>query len=380
MALKFKAPPNWPAPPHPDWRPEPGWQPDPAWGPAPEGWNFWVEQEEVAGAEASGGAVSSSGLGDDAPGAGDTSGDAGDGAPGEAPSQVPGEVPGVQPAGLPATGAATAGSYAASAPSTYSGVPGAEPPKKKTGLLVGIIGGITVLLLVLILALVLVVRGISENISGADYGSAPGGTSSSSESFSSGGSTETPVYSGTGDQIFDIEKPGGADSIAWLEYTFTGEDDYSRFSLRTLGVDGDTNGNIYFSSYGLSATGSLWVDASLYLAESRTVALDVEADGEWTVTLHIEDRAPLFAPGDTLTGGQNIAFRVAEGEELTVDLAFDFGNGYAPDFTLFSHVPGDYRSTVINTQVDGLRASFSVIPGSPYMEVESEGSWELKAH
>ncbi|GGH62118.1 hypothetical protein [Rothia aerolata] len=46
MALRFHVPPNWPTPPE-GWAPEPGWQPDPAWGPAPEGWKFWVEDDET---------------------------------------------------------------------------------------------------------------------------------------------------------------------------------------------------------------------------------------------------------------------------------------------------------------------------------------------
>lgn len=43
MSASFNPPPNWPKPPE-GWEPEPGWQPDPAWGPAPEGWNFWVDE------------------------------------------------------------------------------------------------------------------------------------------------------------------------------------------------------------------------------------------------------------------------------------------------------------------------------------------------
>lgn len=44
--MKFNTPPSWPQPPA-DWTPPPGWSPDLAWGPAPEGWQFWVEDEEA---------------------------------------------------------------------------------------------------------------------------------------------------------------------------------------------------------------------------------------------------------------------------------------------------------------------------------------------
>jgi len=42
MAIRFNAPPNWPAPP-PGWVPPPEWQPDASWGPPPTGWLLWVD-------------------------------------------------------------------------------------------------------------------------------------------------------------------------------------------------------------------------------------------------------------------------------------------------------------------------------------------------
>lgn len=50
-AMKFNAPPNWPQPPS-GWTPPPNWFPDPAWGPAPEGWQFWVDDDPQAAAAA----------------------------------------------------------------------------------------------------------------------------------------------------------------------------------------------------------------------------------------------------------------------------------------------------------------------------------------
>lgn len=49
MAYRFNPPPNWPVS-EPGWTPPPGWQPDPSWGPVPEGWNFWVPEEETPAA------------------------------------------------------------------------------------------------------------------------------------------------------------------------------------------------------------------------------------------------------------------------------------------------------------------------------------------
>lgn len=42
----FNPPPGWPI--EPGWTPPVGWVPDPSWPPAPQGWEFWVEDEEPA--------------------------------------------------------------------------------------------------------------------------------------------------------------------------------------------------------------------------------------------------------------------------------------------------------------------------------------------
>ena len=46
MAYRFNPAPGWPAPPE-GWMPPEGWQPDPSWPPAPEGWEFWVWEDDA---------------------------------------------------------------------------------------------------------------------------------------------------------------------------------------------------------------------------------------------------------------------------------------------------------------------------------------------
>jgi len=53
MAYRFNPAPGWPAPPE-GWTPPEGWQPDPAWPPAPEGWQFWVWEDDTPAAPATG--------------------------------------------------------------------------------------------------------------------------------------------------------------------------------------------------------------------------------------------------------------------------------------------------------------------------------------
>ena len=52
MAVRFNAPPGWPAPP-PSWTPTDGWMPDPGWPTPPADWEFWtvVDQRAVARTE-----------------------------------------------------------------------------------------------------------------------------------------------------------------------------------------------------------------------------------------------------------------------------------------------------------------------------------------
>jgi len=45
---QYNPPPNWPPPPS-GWTPPPGWQPDPAWGPPPPGWQTWIEDAPTYG-------------------------------------------------------------------------------------------------------------------------------------------------------------------------------------------------------------------------------------------------------------------------------------------------------------------------------------------
>ena len=47
MAVRFNAPPGWPAVPA-GWSPPPGWQADRTWPAAPTGWHFWIPADSGA--------------------------------------------------------------------------------------------------------------------------------------------------------------------------------------------------------------------------------------------------------------------------------------------------------------------------------------------
>lgn len=428
MALIFNPPPNWPAPPTKDWIPQPGWQPDPAWGEAPEGWDFWVEESDLASAhlshadEADRTAVPSSETEKDSAGTnsyaavseairqtlpedqqsspardeatgslragsavGDTSDDAATVPLGAATqpgftSAYPGSSAGTYANGGGPTGPGTSNGAA-----PYNAQPAGEQPKSKTGLIIGVIGGILLLLLALIVGLIFIIGGISYNTSTtSDSGDSwfSDGTDNSSDTGNSG-SADTPVYSGSGDSTFTIEKPGGEDSVVWLEYTFTGEDKYASFNVHSLDAGGETNNSVYGSVYSPESSGSYWLDSNLYDVEDRTTQLVIEAEGDWTVTLHTPDKAPALKSEQTLTGENATAFRIDEGAEITADIGFTATDEYGGDLEISSStgLVDDYEVTVLRTSLSPFKGSVTFPTGKQYILVEPyAGSWEIKAH
>ena len=250
------------------------------------------------------------------------------------------------------------------------------------------IGGILLLLLALIVGLFFVIGGIANSTSaGSDSGNSGSswlsdGTGNSSDTRNSG-SADTPVYSGSGDSTFDIEKPGGEDGVVWLEYTFTGEDKYSSFRIRSLDSYGETNSSVYGSVYEPEGSGSYWLDSNLYDAEDRTVQLEIEAEGDWTITLHTPDKAPALKSGETLTGENATAFRIDEGAEITADISFTATDEYGGDLEINSSTGSvdDYEVTVLRTSLSPFKGSITFPTGKQYISMEPySGSWEIKAH
>ncbi|MDO4897712.1 MAG: hypothetical protein Q3965_00240 [Rothia sp. (in: high G+C Gram-positive bacteria)] len=424
MALKFNVPPNWPTPPSPDWRPAPGWQPDPAWGPAPAGWNFWVEDDQAntdqpSQAEQADSTTPAKSTSTDSTAAeGTPEGDSPIGTPaGDAPAEstppqtqlpggenpVPPTVP-LTPAANPYEAAPTVPLAPLATPSTTNGFegnyagspnyypaanysPGTAPaPKSNKKLIFGIIGGILALLLILILALAFVLRGAFSDSSSSTSSSSRSSSSSSdaldapkSSEYTTGGTADAPVYSGSGDQVIDIEKPGGKDSIVWLEYSFTGEDDFSSFYIKSLDAEAMANLSISEFEFGQELSGSYWLDTYLFEPEERTVALEIEAEGDWTITLRSADSAPLFKSGDTLKGDSNTAFRVEGKDAITVDATFTAKDKFGADLTVYASSKDD-KSALMRTEQSKFKGNFEIPADTQYVSVQPyNGDWQLTA-
>lgn len=281
MALRFNVPPNWPTPPE-GWAPEPGWQPDPAWGPAPEGWKFWVEDGET-GQDAA--AAASSVAAPEAGAAADNQ---------DAPYQQ-------QP-------------YAAAgAASSYTAAGGNQPPQKKNFFTTtaGILTIIGAILLALILALVLILAAAFKS----DDSSEASDTSSSSSRGGaaialSEGSGNYKEYSGSGDDVIEIEQPAGSQE-SWVEYGFEGtRDTYNSFSISGLDSAGENTGDSASVSLdeGSEDQGSFWLNVSG--SDRKTEEFEITASGDWTIRVHPAADAPVYTSDDTITGNTGEAFVV----------------------------------------------------------------------
>ncbi|GAB3303994.1 hypothetical protein [Pseudoclavibacter terrae] len=116
----------------------------------------------------------------------------------------------------------------------------------------------------------------------------------------------TTTVSGTGNARFDVTLPGGPEDIGLLQVEFEGE----RLRIYDVDADGEQMGGSSVSAYdeysGLAVINE-WTDD-----EFR--AIDIEAEGEWTVTLVSTDTLPSFDGEYTGTGPEVVLYTGAGGD------------------------------------------------------------------
>ena len=337
MAQKFNPPPSWPAAPE-GWVPPEGWQPDPEWGPLPDGWQLWTSD---------------------------------DGDRGTAPS------------GLPAPAAAPV----AQAPRA------AEPKPDRLAAArswivqhkaLSVVGG--VLVLGLIGSAASGTGGSKPDVT-ATAPSASATTSASASATASTKSTPTasavatpsavakpmpsvppaPVippaveYSGVGDSILNITKPGGADVAAIATITHQGGSNFAVWSLDAAMAHNDLLVN-EIGNY----TGTVLMDKS---SRKKSISLEITADGPWTVkigavqsALHWDGSAPASGVGD------NVLFYTgkAGAAAVTHDGSSNFAVwAYATRGDLLINEIGPYTGTV------------RWMAGPALYEINADGRWTV---
>lgn len=186
------------------------------------------------------------------------------------------------------------------------------------------------------------------------------------------------IYSGSGNQIFDIEKPDGSESVAWLEYEFTGEDEYSSINFSSLDGDGELTSSVIDVDFGQKLTGSYWIDAEQIYDGDYTQTLQIEAEGDWVIKLHPVSKAPVLKTGEKISGTSAQAFLYEPDTASTLKATFttdDHG-----DLQIYAQGEDFEQAAdmLITTNQNGYEGSVSMPEGKQYISVSSySGTWEL---
>lgn len=261
--------------------------------------------------------------------------------------------------------------------------------------IVTIIGALLVVLLIALISTLVIGGGSKETSSSSDSH-----YSSSDESASEPDDSETveeygvaygkdvqvadedgsKVYIGNGNQIFTLEKPEGLESVAWLEYDFKGEDEYSSISFRTLAANDDLTGSIIDSAFEQNSTGSYWLDARTIYDDKYTEKLKVEAEGDWTIKVHPLSKAPVKKIGDSISGNAAAAFLYEPDAASNVKATFKAADEYGGDLQMTTQAEDldAVSKTLVNTDQDNFEGSASMPEGKQYVSVSAySGTWEL---
>ncbi|WP_424465786.1 hypothetical protein [Pseudoclavibacter helvolus] len=171
----------------------------------------------------------------------------------------------------------------------------------------------------------------------------------------------TASVSGTGNARFDVVLPGGADSIGLLQVEFEGE----RLRIYDVDADGEQMGGSSLSAYddysGLAVINE-WTDD-----EFR--AVDIEAEGDWTVTLVSVDTLPSFDAEYTGTGPEVVLYTGPGG-----DATFTFEPDQSVGIDTFG-ADSWYEST---NEITSLTRPFDAGPTIIRVEPYEETTWSIR--
>lgn len=424
MALRFNPPPNWPTPPE-GFVPQPGWQPDPAWGPAPENWQFWLEEEDDATrvlptdqteekpAEEpvdSSEHQEVSSVDEDPtevfahaeptrplnPYAETQRFQSSTSQPEESQSEEPQLTHSQHPATEPSSNGNYSDSYSQGSynpQNSYQQNGSASAPAKKSKKVLWIVLSIAlVLLLGLFFIIFSLVRVVSDSasssdtsISQQDYGSDTWseGASDSGDYSRESTSGETKTYEGKGEKTIDIEKPGGSDSTAWVEYTYKPTDKYDSLDIEAEDSTGGDNSPLV-SMYGDTSgeyTGSAFLDGK-YSHQKPTTKLKISGEGEWKIVIHPLDDAPVKKAGDSINGTATQAFIVDDSDGATLDVKVENGDDAGMHFGITKFpddIANDSAINLLETDYPGYEGTVKTPGGKHLYQVESWTGlkWEI---
>jgi hypothetical protein len=311
----FNSPPGWPAPPE-GWTPPPGWKPDPSWPPAPAGWQFYSTDEQTA----------------------------------ELPPQ-----PTPVPPALP--------------PSAPIGPPGATPKRRKWPWIAAAIVGV--------LVVAVIANSGKKNTANKSRAAASTTATPSHQASSSATSTATETATasptptalpmvptihlvGTGDKIAKISIPSGEARIAVAKH-----DGQANFIVSPLDPHGGNTG-------GLINTIGAYTGTTLLSADSGIGALQIQADGHWTIDIRDIRTAAGWSPSAPTKGrGDQVLLLKSPLSDLA-----SFKITHIGESNFIVTAWGDTNEGLVN-EIGKYTGSVLVPASTVLLEIQADGAWTI---
>ena len=212
-----------------------------------------------------------------------------------------------------------------------------------------------------IITLVMTVVALVIQLIGSTGGSIRGAVTELSGGTGTLDLNATASVSGSGNARFDVVLPGGSDDIGLLQVEFEGE----RLRIYDVDVEGEQMGGSSLSAYddysGLAIVNE-WTDD-----EFR--AIDIEAEGDWAVTLVALDTLPSF-DSEYSGSGSEVVLYTGNGGDAT--FAFE------PDQSIGIDTFGADSWYESSNEVTSLTRPFQAGPTIIRIELYDETAWSIR--
>jgi hypothetical protein len=169
------------------------------------------------------------------------------------------------------------------------------------------------------------------------------------------------VYEGTGDTILQIELPAGPDSIGIATITHNGSSNFAIWSLN----EGLEQSDLLVNEIG-TYRGTMPFNLS---TSERTVALEISADGAWTVTLQ-DALTVREAPQGVTTTGTGDDVLLYFGDATIADIA----HSGESNFAIWSY---GNRSDLIVNEIGTYAGQVRWQAGSALIQISADGEWSI---
>lgn len=171
-------------------------------------------------------------------------------------------------------------------------------------------------------------------------------------------------YTGQGDDVITITKPGGSTKPAIVTATHQGSENFIVWGMTSGNVETDLLVNA-IGDY----SGNVLLDDNRYGAPSTK--LEISADGRWTVSVKKLSAARALKSSTAGTGDEVLSWT---GATRTVDLT----HVGSENFIVWAHdANGDWIDLVAN-EIGNYSGTVILPAGTRYVTVEADGDWSIR--